>query len=216
MNILFENKSEACIIKVAEIFSNSDTLFKKINNELSINELESFKKIKNEKRKKEWLGVRILIKEYFGKYYDIKYDEYGSPYINKDYNISVSHSNCLISIILCKNETVGIDIEKLSPKIARIALKFMIKADIDSITDNEIETMYLNWCGKETLYKMYKKGGLDFRKNLKIIPSLINNTGIFTGEIISKNINKKYKLNYRFVQSEQHDEKFLLVWYCGM
>ena len=213
MKILYKKKTENCKLIVAEIISATDSLYSELLDDFSENDITVYQNIKNEKRKKEWLGIRILLKNIFGKYIEIKYGNYGSPYIENDYNISISHSNNLISLILCKKIEVGIDIEKISPKIARIALKFMKQTEIDSVSDNEIEFMYANWCGKETLYKIYKKGGLDYRKHLKISTSKIEKSGTLTGKISFNEINKEYTLNYTFINSTDN-EKFLLVWHC--
>ncbi|HPS13956.1 MAG TPA: hypothetical protein PLB87_11805, partial [Prolixibacteraceae bacterium] len=52
------------------------------NASLSPNELLTYKQISNTKRKKEWLTVRLLLKEILGFWPDISYLETGRPILN--------------------------------------------------------------------------------------------------------------------------------------
>ncbi len=217
MKILFEKEDDFSKVLVAKLISNTETLFNKISNKFDENEMDKYLAIKNEKRKKEWLGVRILFDKMVEEYEQIKYDKYGRPYPEGKEYISISHSNELIALIVSKKPGPGIDIELVSEKIARVALKFLTEEEIDDCDEsNKIKHIYLNWCGKETLYKIHSKGNLNFAENLKIKHSEIKDEGILKSTIMSDNISTEYYLNYKFLKPEENKDQFLLVWHSGI
>jgi phosphopantetheinyl transferase len=62
----------------------------------------------------------------------------------KSYHISISHSNLLTSIILSHKHRVGLDLEYVSNKIARLAGKFLTPPEEKAIsTPGSKGTMYI-------------------------------------------------------------------------
>ncbi len=217
MKILFEKQDDFSKVLVAKLISDTETLYNKISKKINEEELSAFHSIKNEKRKKEWLGVRILFDQMVDNYEQIKYDKYGRPYPEGEEYISISHSNGLVALIVSKIPKPGIDIELVSEKIARVALKFLTKEEVDECDESEkIKHIYLNWCGKETLYKIHSKGNLNFVENLKIKHSKIKDEGILKSTIITNEISSEYSLNYKFLKPEENKDQFLLVWHSGI
>ena len=218
MQIIIKKQiSENCILGVGIIPENINLIRTGIFLYLNKTEIENFNKIKNEKRKKEWLSTRFLLFEITGSYCEIKYEKNGKPYLENNYNISVSHSHDIVAILLSKNQNLGIDIEKISDKIERIAVKFMHIHEINAVEEKKRRKfLYANWCAKETMFKIYSKGDLDYKKELKIEPFKIDTEGTFEGSINKSSLKKKFLLNYIFFnpKSNKNDE-YLLVWHCG-
>ncbi|MCF6183753.1 MAG: 4'-phosphopantetheinyl transferase superfamily protein [Bacteroidales bacterium] len=207
LNIIFEKISNDYILKVAEFKQNSEFLFSEIKNDLSRYEAENFHKIKNEKRKKEWLATRILLKEITGKYTEIKYNTSGKPYLKRGKYISITHTGNYAGIILSKNENPGIDIEIISDRILKTASKFITEEELKTLKTTE--EIYIYWCGKETLFKIKGGGGYDFKKHFNIEPFKIKNKGILKTEIIRDN-KEEYTLSYMF--KNKNNSKLLIVW----
>ncbi len=206
LNIIFEKISNDYILKVAKFTENSDFLFSEIKNDLNIFETENFLKIKNEKRKKEWLGTRILLKEISGKYTEIKYYDSGKPYLEKGKYISISHTGNYVGIILSKNENPGIDIEIISDRILKTASKFITKKELKTL--KTVKEIYLYWCGKEVLFKIKGGGSYDFKKDFIIRPFSLKNFGEITA-FITKSNKEMFSLSYQFIN--QGDKQLLLV-----
>ena len=156
MNIIFEQKKTNYHIIVAEIIETPDILFNILQNDLSKIELIKYNKFKNDKRRTEWLGVRFLLKNMLNNYYEIKYTKYGKPFIEGSKYISVSHSSNFVSIIISSKKNTAVDIEIISSKILRTAKKFIYLNELSFFKEDEkVKKAYLNWCCKETLFKIY-------------------------------------------------------------
>lgn len=118
------------------------------------------------KRNLHWLGSRVLLRTLINTslYIDCQLDENNKPYlVNFPYEISITHSNDMAAVILSKGRRAGIDIEKMSDKINRIAERFMSRPELDFIKEEtRIEQLYACWGAKESLFKLYGKGNLPF------------------------------------------------------
>lgn len=122
-----------------------------------------------EDRKKQWLAYRILIRSLMlpGDY-PVIYDNAGKPFLaGSEYHISVTHSHELAAVMISRRHRVGIDIEKIKPRIARVKEKFLNQAETESIGDKVTpELLTVAWSAKEALYKLYGARDLDFKKNI--------------------------------------------------
>lgn len=84
-------------------------------------------------------------------------------------HLSISHSNTAAAAIYSPHLKVGIDIESSVRNLGRIGHKFL-REDEQFILDrfgNDIGLHFV-WGIKESLYKLYGKGGLDFKDHLQI------------------------------------------------
>ncbi len=212
MNILFEKIKPECKVIVAEINESTEFLFSQIKNSLSKTETEFYKNLKNERRKTEWLGVRLLLKKLLGSYSEIKYNTTGNPYIEHDLNISITHSKNILGIILSKNKDIGMDVEILSDKILRTAHKFITEEELKLFSENDkIKKIYLNWCCKETMFKIKEHGGFDFKKHFKVIDSDVEISGKKEAIISFNNKTEHYNLKYEFLKYKESE--LLIVWH---
>lgn len=98
-------------------------------------------------------------------------DEHGKPFIEgSSYCISMSHSHERIAVI-ASSQRVGIDIQIKVDKIARIADKFLSSKERDSIPSAHfLDFLHFFWGAKESLYKIYGKKELDFKKHILVDP----------------------------------------------
>jgi len=138
----------------------------------SIQELEKISSFINtsyvhsEKRKKEFICSRLLLKEY-NPNLQISYSENGSPILSNEEFISISHSANLI-VITISEKNIGIDIQEITEKPKKLFSKF----GNSHHTDLSKEKCTLIWSIKESVFKYHKIGNVDFRKDI-YIPSFM-------------------------------------------
>ena len=82
-------------------------------------------KFNTEKRKKEFLSIRILL-NILDPNSIVSYNKYGAPKLKNNKFISISHSKNLAAIIISTNN-VGLDIQKISKKPLQLSSKFIAK-----------------------------------------------------------------------------------------
>ena len=87
----------------------------------------------------------------------ICHNEAGKPFVN-GWNISISHTKGYAAVILSKDKNVAIDIEHISPRVYKIANRF-VRTDEDAST---LESLLLHWSAKETIYKYFSESVLHF------------------------------------------------------
>lgn len=185
-----------CIMGLWEIEEDFDSLYSKVT--LDVDEKKTLFNFKNGPRQLEWLSVRALLNSLTSKESKIVYNKEHKPFLeNGSFNISISHSQKLTSILLSKHKKVGIDLEFMSHRINKIAHKFI--NDNENITrDKSIEQvhLYIHWCAKEALYKICDKKDINFKDNLTIKPFDINQTGIIIGIHHNYDVHEEYNLTY--------------------
>lgn len=101
---------------------------------------------------------------------------------DEQYHFSISHCGDYAAAIVSKDMRVGIDIETVTPRIERVADKF-VSPDEDEYfnedylyfldqwgMDNKVRREYLTllWSAKEAIFKWYGNGEVDFRKHMKL------------------------------------------------
>jgi len=96
------------------------------------------------------------------------------PYLpNEQYHFSISHCGDYAAAIVSKDRRVGIDIEIPTEKISRIMYKFLSAAEHEIFhliepDKNRIPFATLLWSAKESIFKWYGNGGVDFRKQIQL------------------------------------------------
>ena len=143
--------------------------------------------IKSEKRKKEYLSVRILLHKLLPKS-TLSYNKYNAPELDEKQFISISHSDDLLAIML-SNKRIGIDIKKISSKALQVSSKFILNNKHDELSK---EKATLIWCCKEAIFKWYQKGDIDFKNDICLERFHIKEKG----KIKATLYNQKYTLNY--------------------
>ena len=125
---------------------------------------EAEKRYKSNARRMEYICERALLKDMMnGRILNIFHNEDGKPILNNGLNISISHTRGYIAIILSETKNVGIDIEYVSDRVEKIASRFMREDE----SADDIMSLLIHWCAKETLYKLFSSEHLDFM-NIKV------------------------------------------------
>jgi 4'-phosphopantetheinyl transferase len=195
--IINEFVGDDCLLGIWEITESFDNIYAMVSlNDEDKNTLFSFK---NEGRQIEWLSVRALINSILRREASIVYNEEHKPFLDDNsFNISISHSNRLTSVLLSQNQRVGIDIEFMSHRISSIAHKF-INSRESITTDKTLEKLhlYIHWCAKEALYKICDKKNINFKENLTIKPFELEQSGVITGLHHDEGLCEEFLMNYK-------------------
>lgn len=118
---------------------------------------------------------------------EIRIADTWQPFLAGDrYHFSISHCGNYAAAIVSSNSRVGVDIELITPRIERVAHKFLDEEEIHFFNDDYAqfleqwglrgrvfqEFLTLIWNAKEAIFKWYGRGELDFRKHMKLEGSL--------------------------------------------
>lgn len=130
------------------------------------------------------------------------YDPYGKPFIEgSDLEISMSHSHDFIAV-MAGRKPVGIDIQKIVPKIYRLKHKFLSEREQAIASgENEIETLHVMWGAKECLFKAYGKGQLPFATNIGLDPFFYGHKGgHLKGKVEKDAYFRRFDIAYRTIE----------------
>ena len=156
--------------------------------------------LNNGKRNLHWLGTRVLLRKMLNtsEYIDCRVDEHGKPFLaNFPYQISLSHSYDYAAVMISKNKPVGIDIELVKNKIQRIAKKFMSLSELEFINQGHaIEHLYICWCAKEAIYKLYGKRTVSFLNHIHLKPFAFATEGSFEASLQFNNMCKTFTVHF--------------------
>lgn len=175
---------------------------------LSEKDEELFASFTNEHRCKEWLASRLLTQMMLEEDVSISYEETGKPYIlNSEWEISITHKNEFIGIVLGKNRKVAVDIELLSTRLDKVYDFFMRPEELNSLVREQRSfQMHLFWCAKECLVKIANRKGLRVLDDMYVHP--INpRKNKFVAEVREDNIMIPYTF---FYERLSHD--YVVVW----
>lgn len=154
-------------------------------------------------RRREWLTVRRLLAEFYPDTAapSIRYTLNGQPQLTDGSRISISHSGDYVTLCWSPDHRLGCDLESIRPQIQRLAGKFVGPREQTFLGEGpSLEALHLLWGAKESLFKLYGKGGVDFRKDLEVAPFALSSSGEINGWIRKPDFNREVLLRYRFFQ----------------
>lgn len=153
----------------------------------------------SESRRTEWLAVRVLLKELLGREVRIEYTEAGRPYLPEEtLCVSISHTPGYAAVLLSDSPAPGIDIERISARVARVAPRFLSEQELRQIDpERPTESLLLYWSGKETVFKALQRQDVDFRRQIYIHPFSVGTSGCFRAEERRTEQGRFYRLAYR-------------------
>jgi 4'-phosphopantetheinyl transferase EntD len=158
------------------------------------------------------LAARYLLRFLFADFpnEEILIADTRKPFLpSEQYHFSISHCGNFAAAIVSKNERVGIDIEIPSEKTERIQKKFLNKEElifINKSSDQKIIKSTIAWCVKETVFKWWSFGNVDFKKNILLQNFLLAESGKIEVRFKKENENISLSLNYQLF------EGLCLVW----
>ena len=89
------------------------------------------------------------------------------PFLSDNRNISISHSEEMVAILISKESGIGVDVEKINKKVDSIKSKFLNQKEISYLrVDKETRMLTKAWTAKEAIYKALRKPGIIFSENI--------------------------------------------------
>lgn len=165
----------------------------------SESERTEYQRIKFDKRKLEFLGIRLLTEILAGKKAEIEYLPTGKPELkNESQFISISHSDNLVAVFLSSKCRIGIDAERIDRNIGQVAKRFLSSdetKDIERLYNQQIGKI-VYWCGKESIFKCTLQNKILFNQHISIAPFLLNEEGFFRGSLHTNSGIENFRLNY--------------------
>lgn len=153
----------------------------------------------SEKRKHEWLAVRVLLKALCGEEKEIAYEPSGRPYLKDGSRyISISHTRGYVAVALHPSHEVGVDIEQYGPRVKNVASRFIRPDEEPTIAQggDEIYSLLLHWSAKETLFKLMGVDEVDFIRHLHILPFMPSGEGEFEACEYRTGRQGRYRVRY--------------------
>ena len=134
-------------------------------------EMEEISFIRSESLRRQKLAVRALLDEMFEDKVYLSHHDNGKPYIeNSVTNISITHTEKYVAVILNDNDDVGIDIESLARDFSSVEKKALSEDEIDDLEDDEKRNgqLAIYWCAKEAIYKMLGQYDVNFAEQIEV------------------------------------------------
>ncbi|MCQ2173343.1 MAG: 4'-phosphopantetheinyl transferase superfamily protein [Bacteroidales bacterium] len=133
-------------------------------------ELEEISYIKSESLRKQKLAVRALLDVMFEDKVYLSHHDNGKPYIeNCATNISITHTDKYVAVLLNDTEEIGVDCESLDRDFSAVEKKALSEEEIDDLDDDKRnEQLAIYWCAKEAVYKKMSQHNVDFAEQIEI------------------------------------------------
>ena len=187
-------------------------------------------KIQSDKRKQEWLAVRLLLQHLCGPDIYIDYRNNGTPFLKGSLlHISISHTKGYAAVILSENKNPGIDIEYRSERAWKLRKKYLsdketgVFLSLSSYADlnnqnhiesdagikhkpNHTDVATIFWCAKETAFKALQQAEVDFIEHLHILPFTLSDEGFLILKETRTPRRQTFIINYKIA------EDYIITW----
>ena len=202
-----DNKAEIAVWHVTESEEELLSLTSVPNDEL-----EEISLFRSESQRRQKLAVRALINEVFEEKMYLNHHDNGQPYLeNCATNISITHTENYVAIIIHDDEEVGIDVESLDRDFSVVEKKALSEDEIDDLEkDKRNEQLAIYWCAKEAIFKRMSLNRVVYSEQI---------------EVEKFNVRKEGELEATFIHKDEHEEDFeleymmfdrhVLVWLVG-
>ena len=202
-----ENKAEIAVWQITETEEELKGL-----SSVPTDEMEEIMLFRSESQRKQKLAVRALLNEMFDEKMYLNHHDNGKPYLeNCVTNISITHTEKYVGVIISDDDELGIDIESLDRDFAVVEKKALSEDEIDDLDDEKKnEQLAIYWCAKEAIFKRMSQNRVDFAEQI---------------EVEKFNLRKEGELEATFIHKDEHEEDFeleymmfdrhVLVWLVG-
>ena len=175
-------------------------------------EMEEISYIRSESQRKQRLAVRALLGELFEEKVYLSHHDNGKPYLeNMVTNISITHTEKYVAVILHDEEDVGIDLESLDRDFSAVEKKALSEDEIDDLEDERRnEQLAIYWCAKEAIFKRVSSYGVDFAEQIEIERFRPRGEGELEATFVGKDgYEEEFELEYMTF------DRHVLVWVVG-
>jgi len=175
-------------------------------------ELEEISFIKSESLRKQKLAVRALLDTLFEEKVYLSHHDNGKPYLeNNALNISITHTDKYVAILLNDSQDVGIDCESLDRDFSAVEKKALSEDEIEDLEDEKRnEQLAIYWCAKEAVFKKMSQYNVDFAEQIEIEDFRPKGEGELEATFTDKD-GFEEELNLKYMTFDRH----VLVWVEG-
>ena len=203
-----DNKAEIGVWQITETEEELKAL-----SSIPSDEMEEISFIRSESMRKQRLAVRALLDEMFEEKVYLSHHDNGKPYIENDaINISITHTNKYVAVILHPTEDVGIDIESLDRDFSAVEKKALSEEEIDDLDDDKRnEQLAIYWCAKEAIFKRMSVYNVDFAEQIEVERFHPKGEGELEACFIDKDDDEEEEFDLEYMTFDRH----VLVWVVG-
>ncbi|HEV3326329.1 MAG TPA: 4'-phosphopantetheinyl transferase superfamily protein [Puia sp.] len=136
-------------------------------------------------KRRQHLAGRYLLAYLFPDFpvEEIRIADTRQPFLDDElYHFSISHCGAFAAAVVSRSNRVGVDIELVTPRIGRVAEKFLNEGEMQFFNEDytlfleqwglrgriQQEFLTLIWSAKEALFKWYGRGELDFKRHMQL------------------------------------------------
>ena len=202
-----ENKAEIAVWQVTE----TEEELMKLSS-VPTDEMEEISLFRSENQRRQKLAVRALLNEVFEEKMYLNHHDNGKPYLeNCVTNISITHTDNYVAIIISDDDELGIDIESLDRNFAPVEQKALSEDEIDDLDDDQKnEQLAIYWCAKEAIFKRMSQNRVNYAEQIEVEKFNLKNEGELEATFIHKDeYEEDFELEYMMF------DRHVLVWLVG-
>ena len=175
-------------------------------------EMEEISFIQSESQRKQRLAVRALLNTLFDEKVYLSHHDNGKPYLeNNPVNISISHTEKYVAVILHDDEDCGIDVESLDRDFSAVEKKALSEDEIEDLDDEKRnEQLAIYWCAKEAVFKLLSRYSVDFAEQIEIERFHPRGEGELEATFVDKDGDED-EFDLEYITFDRH----VLVWVVG-
>ena len=175
-------------------------------------EMEEISFMGSESQRKQRLAVRALLNTLFEEKVYLSHHDNGKPYLeNNAVNISITHTEKYVAVILHEEEDCGIDIESLDRDFSAVEKKALSEDEIDDLEDEKRnEQLAIYWCAKEAIFKLLSRYNVDFAEQIEVERFRPRGEGELEATFIDKHEDEQ-EFDLQYMTFDRH----VLVWVVG-
>ena len=175
-------------------------------------EMEEISFIKSESLRKQRLAVRALLNTLLDEKVYLSHHDNGKPYLeNNPLNISITHTDKYVAVILHEDQDCGIDVESLDRDFSAVEKKALSEDEIEDLEDEKRnEQLAIYWCAKEAIFKLLSRYNVDFAEQIEIERFRPRGEGALDATFIDKNEDEE-EFELEYITFDRH----VLVWVVG-
>ena len=172
-------------------------------------EMEEISFIGSESLRKQRLAVRALLNTLFDEKVYLSHHDNGKPYLeNNPVNISITHTERYVAVILHDEKDCGIDVESLDRDFSAVEKKALSEDEIEDLEDEKRnEQLAIDWCAKEAIFKLLSRYNLNFAEQIEVERFRLRGEGELEATFIDKDEDEQ-EFDLEYITFDRH----VLVW----
>ena len=175
-------------------------------------EMEEISFIRSESMRKQRLAVRALLNTLLEEKVYLSHHDNGKPYLeNNPVNISITHTEKYVAVILHDENDCGIDVESLDRDFSAVEKKALSEDEIEDLEeDKRNEQLAIYWCAKEAIFKLLSRYNVNFAEQIEVERFRLRGEGELEATFIDKDEDEE-EFDLEYMTFDRH----VLVWVVG-